>query len=624
MVLAVFKLEVNRVLFNKRSIVFLLCLLIVTLYLVHTGMGEYNSFLKNKDVFLDYEKAKVGRYLTYDQYGGYGFRLLYQPSPLMVFFTNSGLFNSIMSNSDVKEIMEVNDVIKGRALFDTGMYKDFAGMIFLFGSLYFLLMGVGNFGSRRFIDYTTGSGRMLLSSLFRLLLLLMAFALIFLLNYLWASLGGISFSPLEAKVFMGFFFYAAVFLIFFYCLGLLIGSICKTKKTAVCLAVWFILIFIIPELMRAHIFVNSKQIPPNESLNFKKFETLMDKEKVFHSGKFKDMNFNEDPQRVWKPLAMKYWKEVYSANLEREKAFNERVAHMIDVVKARSVVCPCLYFPFLATEISSRGYSGYAGFIDYIMEIRDGFMKFYIEKRYLSDDNRIEPFIKGEENVFKAEGRIPGNFWGGLVLTLLYALILLGVSQLLWTMRLKRVPEVTDKPDLPLEKGTSHFVLCPNADHRDKLFRVFSSGPDVVGLDRVTAADIDTEVCPRRAIQYLSAIRGVEESAVRQNLEILGVAAADLKASKPPAQLLKKIYAAVIMAAEANIYVVNDFLKGETKDFEQGLYAIFSAIKEQGGMVVYLSDQFFSTISERGEKIWQQLTGSYKPLPLSLEEFSVR
>jgi ABC-type transport system involved in multi-copper enzyme maturation permease subunit len=306
----IFKFEVNRILFDKRSVIFLICLLAVTLYVVNIGISEYNSFKNSKEIFLNYEKEKVDKYLTYDQFGGFGFRVIYEPSPLAVFFNNSSVFGGLETNIDVREIVRVNDVKKGRPLFKTGGHKDFAGIIFLFGSLYFLLMGLVNFKSDRLVKFAITRKYIPISALFRLVLLVLAFAVIFLASFILVLLRGLSFSASEIGAYLLFYLYTLAFLVFFYCLGLLLSAMFRSNKILTALIVWFSFIFIIPEIGKVSIISDSQAIPLNETLNLKKFETLMNAEKQFHKDALAEQNFNEDPKKVWTPLAVRFWRDV--------------------------------------------------------------------------------------------------------------------------------------------------------------------------------------------------------------------------------------------------------------------------------------------------------------------------
>ena len=78
-----------------------------------------------------------------------------------------------------------------------------------------------------------------------------------------------------------------------------------------------------------------------------------------------------------------------------------------------------------SNEISSKGYGSYIDFYRYIQKLQHDFGLFWLNKRYHSNTEKVESFIKGDENLDKAQNSLPKNFWGGILLTLVYILFFL-------------------------------------------------------------------------------------------------------------------------------------------------------------------------------------------------------
>ena len=97
---------------------------------------------------------------------------------------------------------------------------------------------------------------------------------------------------------------------------------------------------------------------------------------------------------------------------------------------------------------------------------------------------------------------------------------------------------------------------------------------------------------------------------VLENLRIMGVVEEDLNIPKPSEELLKKIYAALVMA-EADIIVVNDFLKGETRAFEKDFLKLVAELKKQGKMFVYMSNEIFSATASAEERYYESRENYY-------------
>ena len=81
---SVLKFEAARLFHNKNNLIVCFCLLVAALYFVNQGIVEYKGFVGDKEIFFDYEKSRLEKYVTWDQYGINGFGLLYEPSPLTV------------------------------------------------------------------------------------------------------------------------------------------------------------------------------------------------------------------------------------------------------------------------------------------------------------------------------------------------------------------------------------------------------------------------------------------------------------------------------------------------------------------------------------------------------------
>lgn len=576
-------------------------MLFISILFINSGINEYKDFIKNEESFIQYEQEKVKQYVNYTQYGGYGFRVLYEPAPPIVFFGPDKLSKKIESNIDTKELINVLNIYKGRALFDAGRRKDFAGIIYLIGSLYMLLMGLTGFKSDELSRCLVTRKNIFLSLLSRSVLLTLNFILIFMISFSFAGMRGISFSPQEIHAFIYWSIQAIVFLIFFYLLGLLIFGVFKSNKILVSLIVWFAFIIVIPEIYKTDLSNHSKIIPQHESLNTKKLKTVMDAEREMRDAVIS--SDNPDRDEVMKPLVMKYLEEGYRKNLKMEKEFNATVLKVIELNEKQSLFFPTIFYEVVSDELSSRGYSRYSSFMDHITNLRDRFMKYYIKKRYIERDQQVKPFITPGENIFKAESKIPANFWKGIGMTGIYCLLILGITT---AVRLRKsngkIPETERLEFDPqeLEPGEFYFVLCKDEAYRERLFTQLSSHHGVVGLDRIKARDIDPELPPRYLVPYLCQMKGLKDKEkVDDILETLGIKDFQYFQYRERYQVkdddLKKIYAGIKLAEarEKETILINDFLVGESKTFERNFITMLESYRQKKKRIIYLSTEMY-------------------------------
>ncbi|MCP5103535.1 MAG: hypothetical protein GY950_09160, partial [bacterium] len=216
------RLELKRFL-GKRNIVIFLLFLIVSLYFLLEGINRFQRFQTNKETFKQIEKMKIKQYVMYTQYGSYGFRLMFVPSPLSIFFNNSGNFSGLISNIDSGERLNIYHPFKGKTLFSekNGALMDFSGSLLLLGSLFALYFGYGALHHKKYLKFLSGfygykkiSLSIIGSRILLLLLLLLPVA-----GSSWGLLkvNGIDLSPGDS-IYLGVYFgmQFLVFLFFFF------------------------------------------------------------------------------------------------------------------------------------------------------------------------------------------------------------------------------------------------------------------------------------------------------------------------------------------------------------------------------------------------------------------------
>jgi hypothetical protein len=103
-------------------------------------------------------------------------------------------------------------------------------------------------------------------------------------------------------------------------------------------------------------------------------------------------------------------------------------------------------------------------------------------------------------------------------------------------------------------------------------------------------------------VTYFCKISGTDEKKALENLRLLG--AADIKTKvrlrlwqreKTADEVIYKIYCAVTMASTHEIIVVNDFLKGKSREMERHFLDLVTRLNEVGKIIVYLSSEIFLT-----------------------------
>jgi hypothetical protein len=439
--LAFLRFERRRLFGEKKNLIFLGFISIFSAYFVWSGLNEYRQFQAEKKIFIKFEKEKISQFVTYAQYGGFGFRLLYEASPLNLFFVNSSVLQDVESNIDSLEAIKVESSFKGNKLFlKRGYFKDFAGILFIFGSLFMLYMGHLAMVSPAYLRFMTG--RLSLKKYY----ILATSARLFWLDLFFISLGmglfflvqlwGVAFSRPERVIFFSYLLFLVLLLDFIYLLGQLTSVLVRFRKIFFLwfFIVWFICIFLLPEINRISVFNQSLVLKSAEKVNLEKFRTLMDLEKKFRD--FLKVNpaapLNQIRQ-MQKKFAVQFINSSYLVNTGLETKYLRDVEKVIAGHEWQSFIFPTTFYYFITGEASGKGYYGYLDFMDYIMKLRNRFMQFYLKKRYENNDSAVESFVKVDENIFRARCRLPKTFWFGMLATVLYGAACLALAY--WILR---------------------------------------------------------------------------------------------------------------------------------------------------------------------------------------------
>lgn len=433
--LSFLRFELRRILFNRRNMLLFIMIFLGSVYLVITGVMEYKKIEKERENFQLFEREKVQLYIDYSQYGGYGFQVFFMPGPMYVFFNNTRVLGDITCNIDTMQIINVQQSFKGRNLFPKkGFLKDFSNVHFYFGSLFMLFLGASLFVSPghvrlmlaqypiRKVFFSAVASRLLI--LDTLILLLQALAVLI------PKAMQVPFHPGDLRGYFSFSLYTLLFHNLFFFIGMLI-SIHFSLKRRVSLFLfitWFFLIFVIPEIEGLYISSATSLIPPNDSINIRKMQNMVNLEGQVRRSIEKSERAAEVEREQRRREAFAFMDLSYAENLVLESELNDAVKAVVRKYRYSSLLIPTVYYHFLGGGVSSMGYTAYLNFIEYIMKIQDDFMVFYMKKRYRSQDKKVEAFVRGNENVYTGKTDTPAGYWMSILIIALYSGIMLAGS----------------------------------------------------------------------------------------------------------------------------------------------------------------------------------------------------
>jgi hypothetical protein len=617
----------SKKLFIRRSIIILVLLFIFLAFLCWDGIGDYKKIEANKKPFQEMERDKVSRHIHYTAYGTRGIRLLYIPCSLSIIFNDSAVFPGMSAHVDTGESLEISNSFKGKDLFsNSNGFMDYAGIMLLISC--FLALIYGWDGTRNpeylnFISDISGSRKSgFLITLSRIILLNLVFLVLSVLALVWMLINGINAANIFYLVYV---MVLTLVITSFVAAGAVIGSFkSKVAQFITMPVLYFLLLLVIPWLIHRAVYMEAKEgIQSIYEFEYQSFKYMIDFEKRFYN-RFK----------VWKSgdVAPDDVKAMIQSGQDIEyKKMREAELNRFDGIFKRILVYQTLasFFPttfYISTnkELSSKGFQNFIAFYRYSYNMKQDFIKFYIERKFYRPlpKSGVEPFIKGNEDIFYGKCRLPESFLLGLILTVGYIAVLLVV---LYRMQSKLINGINDnqikKPEIDLKKANSILILCKDEQIKSDIFHFYQCQENSVCINKMKV-DFHSQfsvISADKILKYLCRLAGVSYQLTIENLSILGIK--NLKSLKLSEEEIMIIYAMVKLSKKEYEYVVlNDFFKQRSRQFERSLFKLLVKLEEAGKKILYLSCEMYSPRYQLNGK----LDVAYDTFPMKYSEITLR
>jgi ABC-type transport system involved in multi-copper enzyme maturation permease subunit len=589
----------------------------MTLFLVQTHIDQYKHAAANNRKFKEIEALKVKQFLNYTQYGLYGFRVFFNPSPVSIFFSHSGAFSELVSNIDTGEKMIFYNSIKGKTLFEQNPvgFVDFAGILMLLGSLFVLYTGYESLRHKEYLKFVASLSdykKVFVSIVvWRAFFCMLFFLFIMAGALLLTKINGVEIPANEMGHLLVYLAVTLLMLLFFFAAGM-VGSSFKSRVTGVVTAIslWFALVFFIPWAARAVILKSSETIRPTCHMELEKLTLLMDFEKraarevgIFKSGK-------EAPKPV-KDMMESYWRNEFKTIQAVEEMLKNEIKATIRRFEVLSIFFPTTFYLSTTNAVSSKGYENFIDFYGYVQALKQKFLRFYIDKKFYTDHTGVEPFVKKDENIYNAGSRLPGNFGAGIVVMVFYIVGGLAASFFCFKRSLFVLPGKAAKDlnglDVELKRGETYVLLANGSAVNNQLYNFFSA--QAKGFKGMVRLD-DAPLAPGPGFIYLCQpdqlpgdLRvGDFTRFVKRLLKVSNKAAAELYIrlgkehiedkyfAELPLEQRGNILLATAQLKETAIYMFRDFLKGTAADFMTHFTGELERLKARKAAILYLTD----------------------------------
>jgi ABC-type transport system involved in multi-copper enzyme maturation permease subunit len=421
-------IEIKRNL-TKLTLASFIAFVLIGCVIFQFGIITFNQGADQRIEFIQTEKEAIECFISYMQYGAYGFRVMAQPSPLFSIFYNNTAFNEIVGVIDSTVRLRLEEPKQGKNAFSkpTGGNLDLSWYLLIFGSLLIMIWSFFTFRDieySRYIKNFMGIKRLFFGKIIaRMILTVAGLLIVFVLILIQFLINGIFLNIKDVGHLI--IFLALLFLVWI-SLTLISSAIGVIKNiytgVTVAFLIWLIAIWIWPEALNM-VFskVAGRYIASMAKIELKKLKLM---------NEFETIALN-NTQRYTK-LEDKIASDKNIAKLNGEKLIrkiesidNEMISSTNYLVKKFhlwSIFNPFTLLKSAGSDISNMGYKSYLELYQWMKEKRYEFFKFILKKRFYENYSKVVPFIPPDKAVINGSGHLPNYFVPGLIILLLYIL----------------------------------------------------------------------------------------------------------------------------------------------------------------------------------------------------------
>jgi hypothetical protein len=403
---------------------------------------------------------------NYDEYARYGIIMLFIPAAPSILFQNTTVPFDVTAKVTSVIIVQIINNLKGKSIY-TGFKldnTDFSRIVLFLISLLVLWYGYESFHTRGYLASLTSRWfdfKVFLSiGLSRFLLLVASFVVMVVCILLFMAARGVQLTGSDYKVMSGYLLVTLLMLLFFFSVGLIIGtirSVIISVSSIFCTLIF--MTYIVPGILGT---IAGDYFPDSG----KDYQAEMDKSKIvsdFEKRSSKEHGeFDPDDMETARKVIEEYKRNDFPRIKGRELQLMSEIKAAVDRTNKLAILTPTTFYLYTCNEVSSKGYASFLEFYQYVVEMWEKFVYFWIDQVFYKGKVLVNFLkIKGNNNIFKSRGHLPDLFAIGLFYNLGICIILIMACfyrYIKWLHPLPKKVSAFDDLVLDFHPGETHVI----------------------------------------------------------------------------------------------------------------------------------------------------------------------